>query len=99
MIDSPSDHNHLKVSLVTATFNSSATLPATLQSLAAQTYCNVEHLVIDGGSSDNTMKLVRSDHFANRVALTEPDDGLFDALNKGVAKASGDVIGILHSDD
>ncbi|KQU99718.1 family 2 glycosyl transferase [Devosia sp. Root105] len=89
----------MRITLVTATFNSGATLPATLQSLAAQTYKNVEHLVIDGGSSDNTMELARSDHFANRVVLTEPDDGLYDALNKGVAKASGDVIGILHSDD
>lgn len=89
----------VKISLITATFNSSATLPATLESLAAQTYTNLEHLVIDGGSSDNTMKLVKSDAFANRVALTEPDDGLFDALNKGVANATGDVVGILHSDD
>lgn len=88
-----------KISLITATFNSSATLPATLQSLAAQTYRNVEHLVIDGCSSDDTMQLVQSDSFANRVALTEPDDGLFDALNKGIARATGDVIGILHSDD
>lgn len=89
----------VKISLVTATFNSGATLPATLESLAAQTYTNVEHLVIDGGSGDDTMTIVQSYHFANRVALTEPDDGLYDALNKGVAKASGDVIGILHSDD
>jgi len=89
----------LKISVVTATYNSSATLPATLQSLAAQTYLNVEHLVIDGGSSDNTMQLVQSDGFANRVALTEPDDGLFDALNKGISRATGDVIGFLHSDD
>ncbi|CAN7401457.1 glycosyltransferase family 2 protein [Devosia sp. LjRoot16] len=89
----------INISMITATFNSGATLPATLQSLAAQTYGNVEHLVIDGGSSDNTMTIVQSDRFANRVALSEPDDGLFDALNKGVAKATGDVIGILHSDD
>lgn len=91
--------NSIKISVVTATFNSSATLPATLESLAAQTYANVEHLVIDGGSSDNTMKLVQSDRFTNRVTLTEPDDGLFDALNKGVARATGEVIGVLHSDD
>jgi glycosyltransferase len=89
----------VKISLVTATFNSGATLPATLQSLAAQTYRNVEHLVIDGGSSDDTMTILRSDHFDNRVSVSEPDDGLYDALNKGVAKATGDVIGILHSDD
>jgi len=91
--------NSVKISLVTATFNSSATLPATLESVAAQTYSNLEHLVIDGGSSDNTMELVKSDGFASRVALSEPDDGLFDALNKGISRATGDVIGILHSDD
>lgn len=93
------DQNSLKISLVTATFNSGATLLATLQSLTAQTYSNVEHLVIDGGSSDDTMKLVQSDGFANRVTLSEPDDGLFDALNKGIIRATGGVIGILHSDD
>lgn len=98
-MDGYPDHNSLKISLVTATFNSGATLLATLQSLAAQTYSNVEHLVIDGGSSDDTMKLVQSDGFANRVALSEPDDGLFDALNKGITRATGGVIGILHSDD
>jgi glycosyltransferase involved in cell wall biosynthesis len=99
MNDSKSNRGLPKISLITATFNSSATLPATLESLAAQTYANVEHLVIDGGSSDNTMKLVQSDDFANRVTLSEPDNGLFDALNKGVAKATGDIVGILHSDD
>jgi len=99
MSDTRSDQSSIKLSLITATFNSSTTVPATLQSLADQTYRNVEHLVIDGGSSDNTMQLVRSSGFANRVSISEPDDGLFDALNKGVARATGDVIGILHSDD
>jgi len=88
----------LKISLVTACYNSQKDLTQTLQSVADQTYSNIEHVLIDGGSTDSTVDIIKGfGHVKNWIS--EPDKGIYDALNKGVAKATGDVIGFIHSDD
>lgn len=87
-----------RISVVTASFNSAATIADTLQSVQSQVGVDVEHLVIDGGSRDGTQEIVgRFRHVA--ALVSEPDQGIYDALNKGIARASGDVIGFLHTDD
>lgn len=88
-----------KVSIVTVSFNSGATMRQTMQSVAAQTYGNIEHIVIDGGSTDATMDIVREFRGTRLSWVSEPDRGIYDAMNKGMQRASGDIIGILNSDD
>jgi glycosyltransferase len=86
------------ISIITATYNSEATLRDCLASVAAQTL-EAEHIIVDGRSTDGTMELVRAyPHAAHRV-LSEPDSGMYDAMNKGIGRATGDVVGILNSDD
>lgn len=92
----------VKISLVTVTYNSGTTLRDTFQSVLAQTYKNVEYIVVDGLSKDNTMDIVREyePQFEGRMKwISEKDKGLYDAMNKGVRMATGDVVGILNSDD
>ena len=92
----------MKISIITATFNSGATLSDTLRSILAQTHTDFELIVADGGSTDNTADIVRqfAPQFGERLRwFSEPDHGLYDAMNKGIARATGDVIGILNSDD
>lgn len=89
----------MRISVVTATYNCAHTVRDALASVAVQTHEDVEHLVIDGASTDGTARVVE-DHGEPRVALhSAPDRGMYDALNKGVSLASGDVIGFLHGDD
>lgn len=88
----------MKVSIITTTFNSAATVGSTLESVQNQTHPHIEHIVVDGASTDDTLAIVRSfPHVAETVS--EPDDGLYDAINKGIRISTGDVIGILNSDD
>lgn len=89
----------MKVSIITATYNSAATIRDTLASLESQTYPDIEYIIVDGASKDNTLEVVN--HHCTRVSkiISEPDRGIYDALNKGIAAATGDVIGFLHSDD
>lgn len=89
----------MKVSIVTASFNSASTIADTLRSVAAQTYSDIEHFVIDGGSSDRTSEIVREFGGPNLKFVSEPDDGIYDAMNKGLAMATGEVVGLLNSDD
>lgn len=86
------------VTIITATYNSAATLADTLESVAGQTYPNIEHLIIDGASSDETATIAARYPHVSRF-VSEPDKGLYDAMNKGIKLASGDIIGILNSDD
>jgi len=88
----------VKVTLITATYNSAATIRDTLDCIAAQDYPDIEHLIIDGVSKDATLAIVAEYPHVARV-ICEPDKGLYDAMNKGVQAASGEVIGILNSDD
>lgn len=95
----------IKITVVTATWNSAATVEDTLRSVAGQTYGAIEHIVVDGGSSDGTMDIVRryAEVYRNRGLelkwVSEPDNGIYDAMNKGIALASGEVVGLLNSDD
>lgn len=92
----------MKISIVTATWNSAETLQDTIDSVLAQNYPDYEHLIIDGGSKDNTVEIIKANEARYNGKLrwvSEPDKGLYDAFNKGVHLASGDVVGVLNSDD
>ena len=89
----------MKISVITATWNCAGTVGECLASVAGQTYRNREHLVIDGASRDGTRALLEPHRPRLAVLLSEPDRGVYDALNKGIARASGEVLGLLHADD
>lgn len=95
----------MKITVVTATRNSAATLEGTLESVLSQSHRNVEHIIVDGKSEDGTIDIVRRYEARYQEAgkelrwISEPDSGLYDAMNKGVSMATGEVIGILNSDD
>lgn len=91
MMPSPS------ISIITATYNSAATISDCLKSVASQTW-PCEHIVIDGVSKDNTLDIVRNTSPSARI-ISEPDNGIYDAMNKGIRLATGDIVGILNSDD
>lgn len=93
------DHPGLKLSVVTATFNCAATLADCLDSVAQQTHAHREHVVIDGASRDGTLALLQSRRAQLAVLLSEPYHGIYEALNKGIARCTGDVVGFLHADD
>ncbi len=88
-----------KVSIVTATYNSSEFIADCISSIHEQTYANIEHIIIDGASKDNTVEIIKG--MPNRVEklISEPDKGIYNAMNKGLKLATGDIIGILNSDD
>lgn len=88
-----------KVSIITVTYNSVLTIRDTIESILCQDYPNIEYILIDGASTDGTVELVAS--YGERIShfISEPDQGMYDALNKGLALATGDLIGILNSDD
>jgi len=87
------------ISIVTAVRNRKSTIARAITSIKEQTYKNVECVVVDGASSDGTRELAESLVGPNDKIISEPDKGVYDALNKGLAIASGDIIGLLHSDD
>lgn len=89
----------MNVSVVTICRNSAATLGETIESVCAQSYGSIEHLIIDGGSVDGTLDVIARN--AARVAgyVSEPDRGIYDAMNKGIRRATGDIVGFLNADD
>ncbi|MBD5311280.1 MAG: glycosyltransferase [Bacteroides sp.] len=92
----------MKISIITATFNSSDTLRDTIKSVLAQDYDNWEHIIVDGNSTDNTVDIIREyqPFYKGRLKwISEPDRGIYDAMNKGISMSLGEVIGILNSDD
>lgn len=89
----------MNVSIITVSFNSSKTIADTLASVAAQTYPQIEHIVIDGASTDNTVELVKQFGKHVRWLISEPDAGIYEAMNKGLALARGDLVGFLNADD
>lgn len=88
-----------KISIVTITYNSEKTLEETIKSVLSQNYDNLEYLIIDGGSKDNTLDIVNKYRDEIAVVVSEPDKGISDAFNKGIRHASGEIIGIINSDD
>lgn len=88
----------MKLSIITATYNSAATVADTLRSVAEQSYPDVEHLLIDGCSDDETLTIAAGFPHLAKI-ISEKDEGIYDAMNKGIRQATGEVIGILNSDD
>ena len=89
----------MKISIITVCYNSAATLKDTILSVASQSYKNIEYVIIDGGSKDATLEII--DQYKDTITtyISEPDKGLYDAMNKGINLASGEVVGFLNSDD
>ena len=88
----------MRISIITACYNSSATIEDTLKSVAMQDYEDIEHIIIDGASTDHTLKIVNKFPHVARI-ISEKDKGIYHAMNKGISIATGDVVGILNSDD
>jgi glycosyltransferase involved in cell wall biosynthesis len=89
----------IKISLITATYNAESTIRRCIESVIAQNYKNLEYIVVDGGSTDGTLRIISEyrDHVS--VLISEPDRGVYDAMNKGIRLAKGDVAGTLNADD
>ncbi len=89
----------MKISIITSVYNNQETIAEAMDSVLSQTYTDIEYIIIDGGSTDDTVNIIKS--YQNRIAvfISEPDKGIYDGLNKGIKLATGDVIGFLHSDD
>ncbi len=92
----------MKISIITASYNSATTIAETIRSVLEQTYTDIEYWIVDGGSTDGTMDIIKEyvPLFKGRMHyVSEPDKGIYDAMNKGIERCSGDVVGILNSDD
>lgn len=89
----------MKISIITVCYNSGKTIEDTFKSVQSQSYKDIEYIVIDGGSKDNTLEFINQYKEIIDYSVSEKDNGLYDAMNKGIEKATGDVIGFLNSDD
>lgn len=89
----------LTVSIITVSYNSENTIRETIESIINQDYPSIEYIIIDGNSKDSTMDIIRSYGSKIQRVISEPDKGIYDAMNKGIRLASGDIVGILNSDD
>jgi len=90
---------NLSVSIISVSYNSIGTISDTIKSVLAQTYPKIEYIIIDGSSTDGTIELIRSFGKSISKFVSEPDNGIYDAINKGIRLATGDIVGILNSDD
>lgn len=91
-------NNTPKISIITCSYNSDKTIKDTLKCVANQPYSNVEHIIVDGNSKDTTLNIVNEFSSVAKI-ISEPDKGIYDAMNKGIRHSTGDIIGILNSDD
>ena len=89
----------MKISIITVVLNAATTVEDTLRSVASQTYPEIEHIVVDGGSTDGTLEIIQRHRDRIATLISEPDRGIYDAMNKGIAVATGDIIGTLNADD
>jgi glycosyltransferase len=91
--------NNLKISIVTVSYNSAAFIETTIKSVLEQDYDNFEYIIIDGGSTDGTLEIIKK--YADQLAywISEPDGGIYEAMNKGISQATGDIVGMINSDD
>jgi glycosyltransferase involved in cell wall biosynthesis len=89
----------MKISIITVCYNAQSFIESAITSVLSQTYSNIEYIIVDGNSTDATMSIVN--RYADKIAtiISEPDKGIYDAMNKGIACATGDVVGILNADD
>jgi len=88
----------MKISIITVTYNSATTIQDTLESVQSQNYNDIEHIIIDGASMDKTLEIISQFTHVSKI-VSEPDKGIYDAMNKGIELTKGDIIGILNSDD
>lgn len=94
--------SNIKVTIITICYNSQKTIKNTVESVLNQTYKNIEYIIVDGNSTDNTLDIIKeyeSDFGDRLILISEPDKGIYDAMNKGISKATGALIGIINSDD
>jgi len=89
----------MQISVITVTFNCASVIQDCISSVAGQTHSDIEHIVIDGKSTDGTVEILKEHMDSLAVLVSEPDNGIYDAMNKGIAFASGDIIGFLNADD
>ena len=89
----------MKVSIITVTYNSEKSLQRSIDSVISQDYLDIEHIIIDGGSADNTIDIINKNKKHIAKYISEKDSGIYQALNKGIRLATGQIIGILNSDD
>lgn len=89
----------MKVSIITVSYNSAGTIEETIKSVLSQEGADIEYIIIDGGSTDKTLQIIESFKEKIKIIVSEPDSGIYDAMNKGISLASGNVIGVLNSDD
>lgn len=89
----------MKISIITAVYNRASTIREAVESVEQQTHDDLEHIVIDGASTDGTLQELAASQHPRMVLFSERDSGIYDALNRGISRCSGDVIGLLHSDD
>ncbi|RYD79949.1 MAG: glycosyltransferase [Sphingobacteriales bacterium] len=89
----------MKISIITVVFNNEATISTAIDSVLSQTYKDIEYIIIDGKSTDGTLQIINKYSSSITKIISEPDKGIYDAMNKGVALATGEVVGILNSDD
>ncbi len=91
--------NQPKISIITITYNSEKTLERTIRSVAEQDYENLEYIIVDGGSTDGTLDIIRKHQDVVTRWISEKDNGISDAFNKGIRMANGDIVGLINSDD
>lgn len=89
----------MKISIITVCFNSQDTIRDTIESVLAQSYPDIEYIIVDGASSDNTLSIIQEYQDQIGKVVSEPDKGIYDAMNKGIAQSTGDFVGVLNSDD
>ena len=89
----------MKISIITVSYNSESTILDTINSVNNQDYPHIEHIFIDGKSSDKTLQIINNNSSRDNVIISENDKGIYDAMNKGISHSSGEIIGILNSDD
>ncbi len=89
----------MKISIITVCYNSENTLEDTIQSVKEQSFKNIEYIIVDGNSKDHTLDIIKKNKGIITKWISEPDKGLYDAMNKGIQMATGDIVGIINSDD
>lgn len=89
----------MKISVVTAVFNRAKSVAEAIDSVQLQSWNNVEHIIQDGGSTDGTIEVIQQCAQSNTLIVSEHDGGIYDAINRGIKRATGDIIGLMHSDD
>ena len=89
----------MKISIITVVYNRAATIERAIRSVLGQSYTNIEYIIVDGASKDGTAEIIQQYKDRIHTVVSEKDNGMYDALNKGIRLATGDVVGILHADD